>query len=149
MRAITAAAFVLALLSSWMAQPARAKTPPKPSPPAVVVLPDHIELADAQEMKIVNLQLEVVELQVRALQRPLEVAQGERQKVVDRITAKYRLDLTAGDDFEPVTLKIVRKPKKPAPPKPAPPPPAMLPRAPILPPPVLKPTVLPPHPPTR
>lgn len=121
MRAITAAAFALALLSTWMAHPARAKAPPKPPPPAAVILPDHIELVDAQEMKIANLQVEVIEQQVRALQRPLEAAHSERQKVVDKLAAKYHLDLNSGDDFDPLTLKIVRKPKKPAPPPAAPP----------------------------
>lgn len=86
--------------------------PPAPVGPAPEAVPAKVDLVDAQDMRIANLQLQVVEQQAALAQAQVEVARAARAKVADKLVAKYHLDVAAGDDFDGTSLAIKRGARK-------------------------------------
>lgn len=133
MRPLTVAALAILATACCYAKP--------PAVPQLPPVPTKVELVDAQEMRIANLQLQVAEQQAAMVQAQVELARAARGKVAAKLADKYHLDVAAGDDFDGATLAIKRPPRKvtaPAPSQPAVPPPpnhtTPAPRAPLYPP---------------
>jgi hypothetical protein len=113
MRALLALLVLVALATLARAEPVKS-------------LPPSMELVDVQAITISNLKLQSVGDRDKALQAEKAQLLGERQKLIDRLAAKYQMVITGnddGDEVDPVSLKILRKPRPPkptSPPKPAP-----------------------------